>query len=134
MLLRPDDIIHKPDGPITATVEQFTFTGSATLYRLNLPSGPVVASVFYSHADFNIVDTVHLEVKADHLILFPPAGAKTDKATGSCKSELPRCQKRVRGLSGYNNHSLSLNEWFSIDTCSLSEGISNTCLFRLRVF
>lgn len=80
VLLRPDDIIHNPQGPIKATVEQYTFTGSATLYRLKLPSGQVVESMFNSHAEFNIGDTVHLEVKADHLILFPHPGADAAEA------------------------------------------------------
>lgn len=70
VLLRPDDIIENPNGQIKATVEQCTFAGSATLYRLRLPSGQIVESMFNSHAEYAIGEQVGIEMKADHLILF----------------------------------------------------------------
>ncbi|MBB1486289.1 ABC transporter ATP-binding protein [Oceanospirillum sediminis] len=70
VLLRPDDIIENPSGSITAIVDQYTFAGSATHYRLRLPSGLIVESMFNSHAEYDIGDPVRIEVKADHLILF----------------------------------------------------------------
>lgn len=70
VLLRPDDIIENPSGHIKAIVEQFTFAGSATLYRLRLPSGQIVESMFNSHAEYAIGEQVGIEMKADHLILF----------------------------------------------------------------
>lgn len=70
VLLRPDDIIEDPAGNIRAIVEHFTFAGSAILYRLRLPSGQIVESLFNSHAEYSIGDEVRIQVKADHLILF----------------------------------------------------------------
>lgn len=70
VLLRPDDIVENEQGDITAIVEQYTFAGSATHYRLKLPSGQIVESMLNSHAEFDIGDPVRIQIKADHLILF----------------------------------------------------------------
>lgn len=70
VLLRPDDIVECPNGSIKAIVEQSTFAGSSILYRLRLPSGLVVESLFNSHAEYDVGDEVRIQVKADHLILF----------------------------------------------------------------
>ncbi len=59
-----------PEGSIKAIVEQSTFAGSSILYRLRLPSGLIVESLFNSHAEYAVGDEVRIQVKADHLILF----------------------------------------------------------------
>jgi len=39
VLLRPDDIVYRPDSPLRALIVGKTFLGASTLYRLQLPTG-----------------------------------------------------------------------------------------------
>jgi len=77
ILLRPDDIVPDPEGPISAIVAEKAFKGAETLYTLKLDTGATVLSLFPSHRDYDLGDRVQVRVAADHLISFPcdPIGA-----------------------------------------------------------
>ncbi len=75
VLLRPDDIVHAPDSPLQARVLGKTFLGAATLYRLRLPTGAQVESVFPSQSDYAPGEQVGIRVAAAHLVLYPAGAA-----------------------------------------------------------
>lgn len=62
VLLRPDDIVYTPQSRLQAKVMNKTFQGAATLYRLQLPSGTQLESLFPSQAQINIDDTIGISV------------------------------------------------------------------------
>jgi len=71
VLLRPDDIVPDPNGPLKGEVTKKAFKGAEILYTLRLPGGGEVLSLFPSHADFGIGEKVGIRVEADHLVAFP---------------------------------------------------------------
>lgn len=71
LLLRPDDIVHDPDGQLSAEVTQRAFKGAEILYTLKLATGTELISLFPSHHDFAVGDTVQLRLAADHMVAFP---------------------------------------------------------------
>lgn len=66
VLLRPDDIVYAPDSALQAQIVGKTFLGAATLYRLQLPTGAQLESIFPSHADHLVGAQVGIRVAADH--------------------------------------------------------------------
>ena len=70
VLLRPDDIVPDPNGGLRAEVIQKAFKGAEILYTLRLPTGRRVLSLFPSHADHRIGESVGVRVEADHLVAF----------------------------------------------------------------
>ncbi len=76
VLLRPDDIVPDPAGPLQARVSGKTFLGAATLYRLQLPTGSQLEALFPSHADHQPGESVGIRIAADHLVLFPAQGSR----------------------------------------------------------
>ncbi|MDP1068920.1 TOBE domain-containing protein, partial [Klebsiella pneumoniae] len=54
VLLRPDDIVYAPDSALKARIVGKTFLGASTLYRLQLPTGAQLESIFPSHADHQV--------------------------------------------------------------------------------
>ncbi|WP_017902752.1 ABC transporter ATP-binding protein [Pseudomonas asplenii] len=70
VLLRPDDIVPAPKSSLKARVTSRTFLGASTLYRLQLPSGSQLESIFPSHADHQPGEEVGIRVAAEHLVLF----------------------------------------------------------------
>jgi len=78
VLLRPDDVLLDQDSPYRAEVVSKLFAGSSTLYTLKLSSGNEVQSMFSSHHDFTVGDTVGIRVEADHLISFDTKTEKSD--------------------------------------------------------
>lgn len=84
VLLRPDDVIPDPNSPLRARITQKAFKGAEILFALQLPSGGKLLSLFPSHADHRIGETVGIRVEADHLVLFPkinPSSHMQDRAT-----------------------------------------------------
>ena len=75
VLLRPDDIVYDPDSPQKALIVGKTFLGAATLYRLQLPTGSQLESIFPSHADHLPGQQVGIRVAADHLVVFAAPGS-----------------------------------------------------------
>jgi iron(III) transport system ATP-binding protein len=71
ILLRPDDIVPDPAGPIEGEVIEKAFKGAETLYTLRLESGTRVLALFPSHRDLAPGDRVRVRVAADHLVSFP---------------------------------------------------------------
>jgi hypothetical protein len=60
VLLRPDDIVYAPDSALKARIVGKTFLGASTLYRLQLPTGAQLESIFPSHVDHQVgVDVGH---------------------------------------------------------------------------
>ena len=66
VLLRPDDIVYKPDSPLRALIVGKTFLGASTLYRLQLPTGNQLVAIFTSHADYPTGQEVGIAIAADH--------------------------------------------------------------------
>jgi len=71
LLLRPDDIIYDPEGPLQARVIQRAFKGAEILYSLKLPDNTEVLSLFASHHDFQIGENVTVNLALDHMVAFP---------------------------------------------------------------
>jgi iron(III) transport system ATP-binding protein len=70
VLIRPDDLVPDPDGPLSAVVADRAFRGAETLYTLRLDTGSTLLSLFPSHQDHAIDDRVRLRLAAEHLISF----------------------------------------------------------------
>ncbi|MNM67895.1 Spermidine/putrescine import ATP-binding protein PotA [compost metagenome] len=70
VLLRPDDLVPAPQGELKARIAGKSFLGATILYRLELPTGTQLESIFPSHADHQIGDQVGIRVAAEHLVLF----------------------------------------------------------------
>ena len=75
VLLRPDDIVYAPDSALQARIVGKTFLGASTLYRLQLPTGSQLESIFPSHADHQVGADVGIRVAAEHLVLFQASGS-----------------------------------------------------------
>ncbi len=73
VLLRPDDVVLDDVAGVDAQVTRKVFSGSTTLYTLTLASGHAVESLFPSHRDFRVGDTVRIRARVEHLIGFTPA-------------------------------------------------------------
>jgi len=71
ILLRPDDIVPDPAGPIAAEIVAKAFKGAETLYTLALDTGTRLLSLFPSHRDYLVGERVRVRVAADHLVSFP---------------------------------------------------------------
>ena len=71
LLLRPDDVIYDPDGPLRGRVEQRAFKGAEILYTLKLQDETEVLSLFPSHHDFAVGETVPVSLALDHMVAFP---------------------------------------------------------------
>ncbi|MEK7734594.1 MAG: ABC transporter ATP-binding protein [Pseudomonadota bacterium] len=83
VLLRPDDIIPDPEGPLRGEIVHKAFKGAEILYTLRLPTGGRVLSLFPSHADHELGHRVGIRVQADHLIAFAlnaPGGTQAPPA------------------------------------------------------
>ena len=70
ILLRPEDILIDPAGPLRATVIKKTFKGAETLYTLQLESGTRLLAITTSHTDLTVDQPTQLRIAADHLIAF----------------------------------------------------------------
>jgi iron(III) transport system ATP-binding protein len=70
VLIRPDDLVPDPDGPLSAIIADRAFKGAETLYTLRLDTGSTLLSLFPSHQDHSIGDRVRLRLAAEHLISF----------------------------------------------------------------
>lgn len=71
VLLRPDDIVPDPQGPLSATVADKAFKGAEILYTLRLDTGANLLSLFPSHLNHEIGDAVRVRIDAEHLVAFP---------------------------------------------------------------
>ena len=71
ILIRPDDLVPDDHGEIEAKVRDKAFKGAEILYTLELPTGTRLLSLFPSHYDHHLGDTVRVRMDAEHLICFP---------------------------------------------------------------
>ena len=70
ILLRPDDVIYDPEGPLKGQVTQKAFRGAEIMYTLELETGSKVLSLFPSHEDFTIGDQVGIRMDLQHVVAF----------------------------------------------------------------
>jgi iron(III) transport system ATP-binding protein len=73
ILIRPDDIVPDERGEIEAVVKDKAFKGAEILYTLELATGTRLLSLFPSHHDHHLGDSVRVRMDAEHLICFPAA-------------------------------------------------------------
>jgi iron(III) transport system ATP-binding protein len=71
VLLRPDDLVLDPAGPVTAEVIGRAFKGAETLYTLRLASGAEVLCEVPSRLDHPLGSRLRLRAEVEHLIVFP---------------------------------------------------------------
>jgi len=71
VLIRPDDIVPDETSDLVATVIRKAFKGAGILYTLRVGDGSHVLSLFPSHSDYQLGETVSIRLKADHLVAFP---------------------------------------------------------------
>ena len=71
VLIRPDDLVPDEGGNIEAIVKDKAFKGAEILYTLELSTGTRLLSLFPSHHDHHMGDTVRVRLNAEHLICFP---------------------------------------------------------------
>jgi iron(III) transport system ATP-binding protein len=71
VLIRPDDLVPDEHGEIEAEVKDKAFKGAEILYTLELPTGTRLLSLFPSHHDHHLGDSVRVRMEAEHLICFP---------------------------------------------------------------
>lgn len=71
LLLRPDDVVADEHGPLRGVVVSRAFMGAETLYSLRLDGGARVLSLFPSHLDHAVGDTVGVRLQAEHVVAFP---------------------------------------------------------------
>ena len=70
VLLRPDDIIHDDDSPVTATILEKTFRGAVFLYTLLYEGGQKLFCYAPSHHDHKIGEAIGIRLEVDHIICF----------------------------------------------------------------
>ncbi|MDH5179577.1 MAG: ABC transporter ATP-binding protein [Gammaproteobacteria bacterium] len=70
LLLRPDDLVRDANGHLTGKVINKAFKGAEIMYTLQLASGIEVLSLFPSHYDHAVGDTVKLRLAPDHMVIF----------------------------------------------------------------
>ncbi len=75
VLLRPDDIVGQENSSLQARIIGKTFFGATTLYRLQLPTGSILESIFPSHDDHAMGEMVGIRIAADHLVVFAAQGS-----------------------------------------------------------
>jgi len=71
ILLRPDDLVPKEDGEISATIVERAFKGAEIMYTLQTQQGTRLLSLFPSHHNHALGEQVRVCIAADHLICFP---------------------------------------------------------------
>ncbi|MBW6476726.1 MAG: ABC transporter ATP-binding protein [Chromatiales bacterium] len=70
LLLRPDDVIHDDNSPMTAEVVGRAFRGAEYLYTLRLPSGQDILCMVQSHHQHEIGESLGIRLEVDHLPVF----------------------------------------------------------------
>lgn len=70
VLFRPDDVLAEPQSPLRARVVDKAFRGAETLYRVRLPTGGELLTLFPSHHNHEVGDTVGITIEVRHIIAF----------------------------------------------------------------
>ena len=70
VLLRPDDVVHDDNSPVSAEVLDKDFKGSYFIYTLKLDSGEIVLAHVPSHHNHPIGSRIGIRLELEHLIAF----------------------------------------------------------------
>ena len=70
LLLRPDDVVPDPTGPVEGEVVARAFKGAETLYTLRLPGGTEVLCEVPSRLDYPVGTRLRVRAEIEHLIAF----------------------------------------------------------------
>ena len=70
VLLRPDDVVHDDESPVSAEVLDKDFKGSYFIYTLKLDSGETVLAHVPSHHNHPIGSRIGIRLELEHLIAF----------------------------------------------------------------
>ena len=70
VLLRPDDVVHDDNSPVSAEVLDKDFKGSYFIYTLKLDSGETVPAHVPSHHNHPIGSRIGIRLELEHLIAF----------------------------------------------------------------
>ncbi len=70
LLLRPDDVIHDDNSPMTAEVVGRAFRGAEYLYTLRLDSGQEILCMVQSHHQHGVGESLGIRLEVDHLPVF----------------------------------------------------------------
>jgi iron(III) transport system ATP-binding protein len=73
VLLRPDDVIPAERDALRGVVVKKAFKGAEILYTVRLGNGIELLSLFPSHDDRRVGDSLGVRIRADHLVAFPVA-------------------------------------------------------------
>ena len=70
VLLRPDDVIHDDESPITGEIIRKAFRGAQFMYALRLASGSEVLTLVPSHHNHDHGEAIGVRLDADHVVTF----------------------------------------------------------------
>ena len=71
VLIRPDDILHDDDSPMTACVKDKSFRGATFLYTLKTKSGLRLLSLVPSHHNHPFNKPLGIRPEVEYLVVFP---------------------------------------------------------------
>jgi iron(III) transport system ATP-binding protein len=71
LLLRPDDVVPDPEGPVEGEVVGRAFKGAETLYTLRVGPDTEVLCEVPSRLDYPIGARLKVRAEVEHLIVFP---------------------------------------------------------------
>jgi len=74
LLLRPDDIVPDDSASLRGQVIKKAFKGAETLYSLRFDNGVELLSLFPSHLDFPLGESVGVRIAATHAVAFETSG------------------------------------------------------------
>ena len=71
LLIRPDDVIKDTKSKVRGKIIRKAFKGAQTLYTLQANNDDQLMSLLPSHDNYEIGETIGLNIKPDHLVCFP---------------------------------------------------------------
>jgi iron(III) transport system ATP-binding protein len=77
MLIRPDDIQHAEDGPLSGEIVSKWFRGSHYLYQVKLDNEEVIPCITACHHDHGVGEVLGISTHFDHLVLLPFCDAES---------------------------------------------------------
>lgn len=80
LLIRPDDIQHAENSPLTGKIISKWFRGSHYLYHIALANGEVLPCITACHHDHDVGEALGIRTELDHLVVLPIC----DPETGVC--------------------------------------------------
>ncbi|WP_286239671.1 ABC transporter ATP-binding protein [Neptuniibacter halophilus] len=80
LLIRPDDIQHAEESPLTGKIVSKWFRGSHYLYHVQLENGEVLPCITACHHDHDVGENLGISIELDHLVVLPLC----DEESGVC--------------------------------------------------